>query len=172
MTTLRVYLEEKHESGYYHLNGYLVTEDNGKIRNVSDRWDGLAATSQGNDEDATRDAKRGRTLYAWEVVYRDRGHITAQDLKTMDKTMTTVTKRMDTMSRDMGRPESFGQFLGRFAIANKADGFAVRNGGARGWSYDDSDHRLMSLSDGIDYANGLITAWHDAGVVGQTVSTE
>ncbi len=58
-----------------------------------------------------------------------------------------------------GRPVTFGQYLGRVALALGAAGFVVRRGEQRGWSYDDNDHRFMGLAEGIEHADYLIGAW-------------
>lgn len=169
--SLRIYLEERRESGYYHLNGYVVTETNGTIRNTSSFWpnstagldmDGLTAISQGTDGDATKH-ERGRHVYGWEVVYRDQSRISLRRIGNMAKTLRTVDRRMSREDEKNGPPESFGQFLGRFACAVGAVGFVVRKGPNNGWSYDDNAHRIMTIREGIEHANFMISTWAKEG---------
>ncbi len=159
-------LAEKREHGYYHLTASVIEHrpdppaDGLRVRNT-DTTRGLYVrdmliSSQGSDDDAHKPA--GRSLYAWEVCYEP-SRVRSDECERMARTFKVLAARMGKEAERSGRPVTFGQYLGRVALALGAAGFVVRRGEQRGWSYDDNDHRFMSLADGIAHADYLVERW-------------
>lgn len=167
---IRLLLRELRESGYYHLNATVIEvrpahdPDGpfGRLRNAEVHAglyvNDLEISSQGSDDD--RASERGRNLYAWEIHYRP--HCVEQaDAERMLRTFKVLERKMAAMDTKHGRPVTYGQYLGRVALALGAEGFVMRKGKAKSaWeSYDDADYSWWSLKDGIAEADWLVEKW-------------
>jgi len=177
---LGLYVTEKRDGDYYHVRATVVTIglnrwemrsiDEGrsdyartvspsKIRNAGDElydglWlDGLQVNSQGNNRDEPRN------LYGFDVTYRDVFSIDRRRAEHMAKTLATVEKRMDRVYAQFGSAATIGAYVARVAHAIGADAIVVLRGKSLGWSYDESDNRIMTIADGIYHVDGLARAW-------------
>ena len=177
----RLYLSTKREGGYFHLNATVVeirpdddysVKNWGKVRNVdmsNGRFvDDLYITSQGSDEDRTR-SDQGRQLYAWEIEYHTYS-VRLDRAERMVKTLKAIEKDLARMTAKLGRPLSFGQYLGRIAISLGCLGFVVKHGKGRGeWGYDAAEHRFLSIADGIEQADFMVHEWVTEGLEAATL---
>ncbi len=178
-TRLGLYVTSKRDGDYFHISasvvtigtnayerrriddGNLVSVNSDKVRNASDEplnglhLNNLMVSCQGNSNDDTR------SLYAFSVRFETGAGIDRQDAERMLKTLTTIEKRMDVVTAQFGHPGTFGQFVARVAAAIKADAIVVAHGKSNGWSYDESNHRFLSIADGIYYVDGIERAWAD-----------
>ena len=177
----RLYLSTERSGGYFHLKATVVEirpDDDysvktwGKVRNVEmsgGRYvDDLEVTSQGNDEDRERSTS-GRQLYGWEIQYRA-AFVRLEKAEHMIKTLKAIEKDLARMTAKIGRPLSFGQYLGRVAISLGCVGFVVKHGKGRGeWGYDADDHRFLSIADGIEQADFMVREWAAEGLEATSV---
>ena len=132
-----------------------------RIRNVSDEpihglaLNNLQVTSQGNSDDTTRH------LYGFDVEFRNVFSVDARKAAAMHKTLTTIDKRMATVTEKYGNPATFGAYLARVAQAIGADAFVLPSNDppAKSWTYDNIAHRILTVADGIYHVDGRVRAW-------------
>jgi hypothetical protein len=182
-TALRIgiLVREKHEYGYYHLEGAAVSiglttgeiwridhcadladqkvdDPYDKIRLICESvngldFDSLTIISQGNNDD------NPRHLYGWDLRYRDVGYVDRQRADSMSKTLGTLARKLDQYNRDFGRPATFGAYLARVARAIGAKTFVFPNAGPR---YHE-EYRRVEIGSGVWMVDQLVQQWIDAG---------
>jgi hypothetical protein len=167
-------VNEVHDNGYYHVRASVVTigptrwhevEENSvrssAIRNVGDDFintpalylHNLHVNSQGDDNAPERH------LYGFDVTYRDVFSVDARQATAMAKTLKIINRRMGKLRERFGHPDSIGQYLGHVAVAIGASAIIVPQGPTRGWSYDEIDHRVMTVGEGVTYVNHVVAKW-------------
>lgn len=188
MVRLGLLVKTEHERGYFHVNASVViigrtpremqAIDNGdkdvphvdyqrvttpdSYGTVKGLWlDGLRVTSQGTDEDRTTD--RGRHLYAQQLMFKDVDIIMDDNTKNIEervKTLRTIAKRMEKLDAKVGRYRTFGQFLGRIALAIGIEQFVfipeknLRSG---------AEYTFYSNPSGMDMVDYLVNRWVEEG---------
>lgn len=163
---LGLFVKEEKDREYYHVIGCPVLILPGdKIRNPGDQivnglyLNHLQAYSQGDER--TKKERPNDALYAWQLHYKPYS-VELDDARHMVKTLETIGKRMRKLDETVGRPETFGHYLGRLAAAIKADSFVWSRGHARNsaWGgYDDDVHTIAPVKDGIYNVNYWIQKW-------------
>lgn len=114
----------------------------------------LRVNSQGNDSDGYR------KLYGFDVTYRDVFEVDYEKATRMAKTLTMIRKRLGALDDKFGRPTTYGQFMARVAAAITATKLVFRaEDGRRGWSYDDSNFKILDISDGVYQIDHMVTEW-------------
>ena len=145
--------------------------EEGQIRNFSDSWgdEGLPyhlADLRVRCFYTVKD-RQVKDVFGWKVEY----HPHAVDLaraEKMIKTLRKIERKLEAISAQWGRPESFGEFVQRVLKVIGADGMVRRIGDARGasWSYDGSkwgsvrlvDVKFEILSELADYQESIKAA--------------
>lgn len=165
---VRLYLQERREHGFYHLDvSVVVVEEGEKIRNHETvpgfYVEGLLVTCQGSDADYKGDTTK-REVYAWEVEFRP-AYVNLERAHRILKTLRAIEGNTRRLAEKFGRPVTYGQYCGRVALALGVAGFVVRTSKPRsGWdSYDDHSHRFMSIADGIGHIDWMVAAWVESG---------
>ena len=137
---------------------------NDKVRNISCTygWDtingldlsGLQISSQGGG--CSTDTR----LYGFEVEYRNVFSIDTAKAERIAKTLTTIRKRMEKLSDKVGRPKTFGQFVGHVAKAIGATKLVlVKNDNMRG-GWDTADVSFRSFpTEAIDHIDYQVDQW-------------
>jgi hypothetical protein len=124
-----------------------ISDYNGKIRGL--RLDGLHISCQGNNSDEPR------CTYAHKVGYQN------LDIELFDycaveskiATLKTIQKRMDTLNSKIGSAVTYGQFVGRVAIAIGADCFVFT--GKHG------NQSITGMESGISRIDYIVKQWAD-----------
>lgn len=180
-TRLGLYVTETRDSGYYHVNATMITiglrpyelraVDAGEaigrdvnadtIRNCGDElvngWylNNLTVCSQGNNDSATR------SLYGWEVRYRDVYAVDLSSAKRMAKTLTSLEQRMSRLYASFGHATTYGGYLARVAQSLGATAIVLPNGKQYGWSYNDNEQRVLNIADGVYTVDAMVRTWAD-----------
>ena len=102
--------------------------------------------------------------YGMEFEYRQPYTVDASRCRMMAKTFDRVERGTKRLEAQMGYPKTFGQFVGRVAMALgiergvwKLDaGTGPRSYGTR---WDDSDYRFGTLGALVDYIDSRVAAW-------------
>jgi hypothetical protein len=178
---LGLYIRPTRDANYFHIHASAVWVgltpqdmqdiDNGaglrapvandRIRNVCDddalylrglRLGSLTVTSQGDSDSANR------RLYAWGVEYRNVFSVDRQSAEGMAKTLAAIERRMEAIAVKYGQPATFGAYLLRMADAIGATRIVIPAGEIRS-SYDDRQHRVLSLDDGAYAVDRLVANW-------------
>ena len=176
-----LYVTEKHDREYYHVSATVVTigptideyrwldqypenklPGQDCIRNAPDNRHDLAGLylynfrvySQGD-----RDSRSSRGLYGFEYEYADIHTLDLRKAEASAKTLRTIEKRMAKLYERFGNAPTFGQYVARVAECIGASGIVAQQGPSRGWSYSDSEQRIMTLADGVYYIDRLVYAW-------------
>ena len=117
----------------------------------------LEVSSQGHASDAAR------SLYGWDVRYRDVYAVDGYRVKRLAKTLGAVERRLERLRVKYGRPESFGAYVARVAEALGADSIVVVAPGNQSSSYAENNYTFLSISDGSAHINSCADAWVAAG---------
>jgi hypothetical protein len=163
-TAVRLYVREENRDGYYHLLADVVTDGPDGTRNAEQAnniWvDDLEVYSQGSNEDAQK--PEGRRLYAWEVHFKPYS-VDARKAAAMTQTFKLLERKLARLDAKLGRPVTYGQYLGRVALALGADGFVFpKTRHASSGLYREMDLRHCTLADGIAHADYLVQQWVEA----------
>lgn len=171
---LALYVTTRRDSGYFHIEAYPVTI--GKVQEYDDTPpDGIRNPGDSNtfgglylsDLHATglgSESDTPRKVFAWSVEYRS---IYALDLSRAERCLTTlrgIERRTELLRRKFGSPESFGQFLAYFAQAIGAEKFVFLSRSRGYGTYDQDEHLLLSVSDGIYKVNSMIREWTEENI--------
>lgn len=168
MTPIALYLTEVNRDGYYHLFASVVTDGPEGIRNCE--WtrggnresaegifvDDLEVYSQGQNESRRCD-DGSPNLYAWEVHFKPYS-VDDRRAKHMAETFRTLDRKMAKLAEQFGRPVTYGQYLGRVALALGCATFIFPTGPSSS-SYAERSHRRYNLQDGIAQADFLVHRW-------------
>lgn len=165
-TEIRLLLDERRENGYYHLVATVVKtySENGtvRVRNTSMHGElyvsDLQVTSQGHDHDRLG---RRRHLYAWTLAYRSPYEVRQDDAEHMLWTFKHISRKMRALEDELGTPSTYSAYLGRIALALGVEGFAIYTGLSQGPTYDDSEFRLLDITEGMAAADALIEQWQN-----------
>jgi hypothetical protein len=129
-----------------------VTAD-GAIRNFTDTFGGepladLAITAQLDHVAADPHP------YGWRTEYRQPYAVDIRRAQTMVKVLRKIDGGLERMRAQLGHPESFTAYLARIARTLGATRFcwAVE---ARGWSYDDNEHRFGDADEMTYHVNRI-----------------
>ena len=146
---IRLFLREERSGRYYHLTANVVEiRPDGEIRSC-DRHGGLflsnlEVNSQGNDEDRER-REGGPHLYAWTLAFRPH-QVGAREAAAMVRTFKVLDRILGVLDAKDGPPVTFGEYLGRVALALGAEGFVV-------------GQRLLDIRDGMAEADAMADRW-------------
>jgi hypothetical protein len=180
-----LYIEEVHDSGYFHLyarpvfvgkrpsdlrridEGATLSIPHDQIRNCTDGFsdelpsglyvNNLRVTSQGSTD------KRDRGLYGIGVEYSQPHSVDLETARKMAATLTRIENRLDKLIEKYGRTSSYSGFVLRVADAIGATRI-VFPGRARGsqWGYDGLEHSICELADGAARLDGIVRRWQEA----------
>jgi hypothetical protein len=134
------------------------TPDNPKWRNVTD----LSDTPGYYDLTCTGYAK-GREIegsYGWGIEYRNAYSVDLRRAKQMLKTLAAVDKTMEKMRTQEGNPQTFGQFVNRFARAIGASYLIVWDPSHKSFFYSERTYKSWKLADIPFTVDRMIAEFH------------
>lgn len=173
-TRVGLYIQEEIDrtstaNDYYHVKAHPVIFETGeKIRNPSDDLvnglylHNLQVSSQGEN------ARRDKGLYAFSIEYTPYA-VRLRDAERMVKTLRIVTRQMSKLYDKWGEAITYGQYLARVADALGADVFVWKKQrtAPAGWSYDEIEHTIRPVSEGIATVDWWVSEWQDVAKTGE-----
>ena len=150
------------DGDFFHITLNVIRwNEDGRIINAINRYgekingfgqfNNLQVSSQGNNGERDQ-------LYAWEVRYRDVYAVELHDAKAMYETLSKITKAYEKLALKRGRPQSFGEYCGRFAEIIGADRFLFARS-RRGTMHSDIDYTQYTVGEGVDVINHMVRMW-------------
>jgi hypothetical protein len=153
-------LRETRDGQYYHMTASFVIDSpkvagdsySGGLRSI-ETYRGLylrdlSVNSQGSSDQTPR------RLYAWDLRFMPYC-VEHADAVRMVNTFKVLNKRIIKTHETMGRPVTFGQYLGRVALAVRASGFVYQS--PNNWQ--DDRPRFTNLQDGIAHVDYTVERW-------------
>jgi hypothetical protein len=102
-------------------------------------------------------------LYAFETFYASRNLKDAEAAMRIAKSLRAIAKGMQKRYDAEGHIESFAQYCRRVAQVIGATRFVAASSQSRGgFTYDEVNHRIMSLGDGVNHLLYLEQKWQDS----------
>lgn len=167
---IRLYLSEERSNGYYHLTARVVIDGSEGVRNAEWTRGGyressegiyvadLEVRSQGGPERRRDDGSPN--LYGWEVEFKP-FVVDERRAKRMTETFKILDRKLRKLDEQFGRPLTYGQYLGRIALALGAEGFIVPKDRPAAF-YTEMEYRRFTIQDGIAHADHLVRQWAEA----------
>lgn len=134
------------------------TPDNPKWRNVTELSD-----TPGYYDLVCIGYAKGREpegAYGWEIEYHNVYSVDIRRSKQMFKTLTAVAKTMEKMRNQEGNPQTFGQYVNRFARAIGASYLIVWDDSHKSF-YSERTYKMWGLADIPYIVDRIIAEFHD-----------
>lgn len=158
-----VQAHKSRDSEFFHITGtpvYLDYEDTLNpgtpvVKTFSDSWLWTDKTELGLASlrvEAQGDVNSTDPVYAWKVEYQEPYRVDLTRAKAMASTLGRIESRLEKMRANLGREESFAQFLVRVGLALKADSFGFESPRGDGMWASGEQYRWV----GAEQVNGAV----------------
>jgi hypothetical protein len=148
-------MENTYHDKNYNIMAQLVNiEDGDKVRNRSDSFGGDMVDIHFDHRFYISSCSKEVNGYS--TIYCEPYHVDVRSAKRILKDLEKIDKGLDRIAKEEGPAIDFAHMLQRVSKVLKIKKWTWQvNKGSRGWSYDDNEHKISSVVDGMYHVRAL-----------------